>query len=845
MELNGNTPLAVPLDSAEATLELVGGKGASLARLARAGLPVPPGFHLTTFAYKKFVEENGLQPAIVGAARMASAGDTASLDRASEQIQELIGIGTMPGDVAAEIRNRYSELGAGPVAVRSSATAEDLPGMSFAGQLETYLNICGADGVLDAVQRCWASLWTARAIGYRIRQAIGPDTVSIAVVVQKLVPAEVAGILFTANPVTGARDEVVINAAWGLGEAVVGGLVTPDTFVVSRKSGRLVSREIAVKEVMTIRLATGTREEPVTADRQETASLTTDQAVELAKMGETVEALYGMPMDIEWALCGGKFSVLQARPVTALPEPRTVLDWTIPRAKGRYARSSVVELLPEPLTPLFRTLGLPAYNDAMRWLFETAMGLAGTLPDSYLLVTINDFAYYDFGGNAGDLLRILTRVPGAVPKIYRMMRRARERWRDEAHPKYAELTVRWTARDLSAVPSAELLDGAREICRMAGQYYVTIQAGILPIAYSSEALFTRLYERAAKRKGDPAATTFLLGFDSIPIQSEKSLYDLAMWARGQSGLPEYVAAPPDDEFGRRLRLHLERYGRAIYDLDFAKPLPAEDAAPLIQTLKYFVTGQARNPHDRQSEAAAARESATRALLGRLGFLRRPVFAWVLGIAQRYSPLREDALADVGMGWLVLRRMLRELGRRLVDAGCIAAVDDVFWLERDEVIAGDADNRKAVADRRTKWDRERKATPPVMLPLEKGARLLGIDMSGSLPAQMNQAEGRTIRGVGSSPGRVTGVARVIHGPDEFSQMRPGDILVAKATTPAWTPLFALASGIVTDVGGPLSHSSIVAREYQIPAVLGTGVATERIGSGQQITVDGDAGIVTIR
>ena len=852
MEPNGLTPLAVPLDSPSATLELVGGKGASLARLSQAGLPVPPGFHLTTAAYRKFVEDNALQTAILDAVQPARADDPASLDRAAERIRTLLVGARMPVAVAAEIGRRYDEMGGGAVAVRSSATAEDLPGMSFAGQLETFLNVCDADAVVDAVRLCWASLWTARAIGYRIRQGIAPDSVGIAVVVQKLVAADVAGILFTANPVTGARDEIVINAAWGLGEAVVGGLVTPDTYTVNRKTNALVSQDIAVKETMTVRLASGTREEPVAPEKRNAATLTADQALDLAKTGETIERLYGMPMDIEWALCGGVFFVLQARPITALPEPRLVLDWAVPRANSRCARSSVVELMPEPLTPLFRTLGLPAFNDAMRWLFEAEMGLAGTLPDGFRLVTINDFAYYDFGGTAKDLLRILTKVPGAVPRIYRLMRRAIERWRDEARPKYAELTERWTARDLRAVPNNELLEGARDICRMAGRYYVTIQAGILPIAYSSEAVFTRLYERAAKRPGDPAATAFLLGFDSIPIESEKSLYDLAIWARGQSGVCEHLASTPnaeiagaDDEFGRRLRLHLERYGRSVYDLDFAKTLPAEDPAPLIETLKYFVTGQARNPHDRQAEATAARESATRALLGRLGFLRQPLFAWVLGIAQRFSPLRENALADVGLGWLVLRSMLRELGRRLVEAHCIAGVDDVFWLEPDEAIAAAGDYSNSVADRRAKWERERKATPPVVLPPEKGARMFGMDFSGSLPARMGQACGKTIRGVGSSPGRVTGVARVIHGPDEFSRMKPGDILVAKATTPAWTPLFALAAGIVTDVGGPLSHSSIVAREYRIPAVLGTGVATERIRSGQQVSVDGDAGIVTIR
>jgi rifampicin phosphotransferase len=223
-------------------------------------------------------------------------------------------------------------------------------------------------------------------------------------------------------------------------------------------------------------------------------------------------------------------------------------------------------------------------------------------------------------------------------------------------------------------------------------------------------------------------------------------------------------------------------------------------------------------------------------------------------AQRYAPLREEALADVGLGWPLLRRLLREVGRRLVAAGAIRGHDDVFWLQWDELETTTAralDEGQAVADyvsllaaRRVRWERERKVTPPVVLPSEGGGRFLGIDWRGWMPARTEQTAGTIIKGVGASPGRVCGVAGVIHGPDEFHQMRPGDILVAKITTPAWTPLFALASAVVTDVGGPLSHGSIIAREYRIPAVLGTGIATERIHSGQQVKVDGDAGLVTI-
>ncbi len=863
--------LILELDSPVATLERVGGKGASLARLAAAGLPVPPGFHITTLAYCRFVSENQLAESILTAAAQAKADDPATLDTASAQIQSLIAQGTIPDDIAALIRHEYAGLGGAdpPVAVRSSATAEDLPELSFAGQQDTYLNVRGGDGVLEATKRCWASLWTARALGYRARHGIRPEDVALAVVVQQLVPADVAGVLFTANPMTGSRDQVMINAAWGLGEAIVGGHVTPDTLTVDKPTGVIDSKEIADKEVMTVLSAGGTREEPVPADRRKQPALQPPQAAELARLGVQIEQLYGMPMDVEWALHDGRPFILQARPITALPEPRAALDWPLPSPKGKYGRASVVELLPEPLSPLFATLALPLWNEGYRELLR-AIGLSGMFPEEYLL-TINDYAYYDYSKFSG--WRMIIALPRWVPARASGCAGAITRWADEARPRYVAVVDAWSARDLGATPAVQLLDGAREIARMAAEHYLTIQTGILPNAAMAEALFTFAYNRLARRKDDPPALTFLLGFDSAPIQAEKSLYDLATWARSQPELADYLSragsgeivaayqspsAPVADaeswrEFSRRFAEHLNRFGHAVYDLDFAKSVAADEPAPLLETLKYFLTGQARNPYERQAAAAGrVRRPRGRCLRASKG-LRRRWFTRLVPWAQRYQPVREDALADVGLGWPALRRMVREVGRRLVRAESIAGPDDVFWLTWDELETAaralDAsqpvpDYRRATAERRATWERRRKVTPPVVLPIKGGARFMGYDWSNWMPARTGQAAGDTIKGVGASPGRVAGTAAVIHGPGEFAQMHQGDILVAKITTPAWTPLFALAAGVVTDVGGPLSHSSIVAREYQIPAVLGTGVATERIRSGQRITVDGDGGVVTM-
>ena len=867
-------PFILKLDSPEASLELVGGKGALLARMAESGLPVPPGFHITTHAYRYYVRGNGLVDAILAAAEQADADDPTTLERAAAQIQSLLAASKIPEDVAALIERSYSELGQDdpPVAVRSSATAEDLPEMSFAGQMETYLNVCGAGNVLAAVKRCWGSLWTARALSYRAQHGVRPEDVSMAVVVQQLIPADVAGILFTANPLTGARDQMMINAGWGLGEAIVGGQVTPDTMVVAKQTGAISSQDISPKEVMTVRVAGGTREEPVPAEKRRRPALPAAQAAELVRLGAEIERLYGEPMDIEWAMCGERIFILQARPITALPEPRVTLEWKLPSPGKQYARSSVIELLPNPLLPLFATLALPVWNKELQAMMQS-FGSNNPLSNSFRLVTVNEYAYTEFGLSAWQSARMVVALPTLLPKVVRLLRSARARWANEARPHYANLVATWARRDLGVTPSTELLTGAREIVKAAAIHYVTIQTGILPVSTLSEAAFTYIYNRLIKRKGEPRALTFILGFDSAPIKAEKSLYDLARWASSQPELADYLARAASEhivrafasqpppiadaeswrEFAARFAQHLEGFGHAVYDLDFASSVPADDPGPLLETLKYFLSGRARSPYERQAGAALARKQATESILARLKGLRLRILRFLVQTAQRYAPLREDALADVGLGWPQLRRMLREVGRRMVVAGAIAQPDDVFWLTGEEAEAAaralDAGlpvekYAHIVTARRATQEVERKVTPPVALPIKGGLRLLGIDVSRWLPARTGQRAGDVIKGVGASPGRVVGVARVIHGPDEFDQMQPGDILIAKITTPAWTALFALAAGVVTDVGGPLSHSSIVAREYHIPAVLGTGVATARIRSGQHITVDGDGGTVRI-
>jgi pyruvate,water dikinase len=552
-------------------------------------------------------------------------------------------------------------------------------------------------------------------------------------------------------------------------------------------------------------------------------------------------------------------------------------------------RASIVELLPDPLTPLFATLGRAAINAGNKRMAAEVMGSSKAWPDESI-TTINDYAYYSVGFTARQLGLMAARgiFNGAVARLPELLSRAEQRWRDGTRPRYLQVVNRGKAADLSGLTCGEMLQGTRDILNAAIDHYTTLQSGLIPAAYMSESLFTVFYNRFIKRRVDPPALTFMLGFDSEPIQAEKSLYDLAQWCRQYPTLSAYLtstpaqqlalhlrsgtapdAAPPgihpDEwaEWRRRMNDHLAHYGHAIYDLDFAKPLPADDPAPLLETLRFFVSGQGANPHQRQQNAAGQREQATRYLLIRLTGWRRKLFQRLVTTAQKYAPLREDGLADVGLGWPVLRQMLLEIGRRLVKAGALTEPNEIFWLTEAEVQeAGatlDAGARTTLTSfvdtikaRKARWQAEKQVTPPPVLPTRM--KWMGMDLEKWSPARASEQAGpkagggaagdNIIKGIGASPGRVTGTARVLRGPEEFGRMGPGEVLVAAITTPAWTPLFALASGVVTDVGGPLSHSSIVAREYGIPAVLGTGVATRRIADSQQVVVDGSAGQVTL-
>lgn len=606
---------------------------------------------------------------------------------------------------------------------------------------------------------------------------------------------------------------------------------------------------------------------PVPKSLQRVPVLSDQNAAQLVELGKQIEDLYDMPMDIEWALADGQLTVLQARPITALPAPEAAVpsEWKLPEGAYIAMRNNIVELMADPLRPLFKTLGLKAVNASMGKLLNSFFGTRGIMPEG-LIISINEYAYYNGSIKFGNMIKMFLNAGGIMKYMFTG---AVERWTEQGRPKYIQSVNNWQESQLDELSSLEILGAVRCLTEAAIDAYGSLVSGIIPGAWISEAIFTFVY-KLVKRRDDPAAPTYLMGFDNVPIKAEKALFDIVQWALTQASLPKFLSDTPAFEvvewlqgektpqdvdpvewqnWANRFQAYLGEYGHAIYNLDFGSPVPADDPSPILETLKLFLSEQGVNPHTRQAESAQRRETATQEMLNRLKGLRYKIFRKNLERAQKYSPLREDGLADVGLSYPLVRRMLGELGRRFVEGGMMDETDDIHWLTEDEVQNASikVDQGEALGTysdeillRKATWRAARQAIPPIALPQMK---VFGVDLMELKSGGLKKKSEDILKGVAASPGSVTAPACVIQGPEDFSKMKIGDVLVAPLTTPAWTPLFARAAAIVTDVGGPLSHGSIVAREYGIPAVLGTGGATKRIQNGQLISVDGSSGVVS--
>jgi pyruvate,water dikinase len=774
--------------------------------MTRASFPVPPGFFITTQSYRAFVQANNLHKQIVDLATNQSN----TSEKRSVAIRQLFANGKIPTDLAAAIHHAYADLlqtaGDLPLAVRSSATAEDLPGASFAGQQDTYLNVQDESALLKAVQRCWASLWTARALDYRARQGIEPSAVSLAVVVQVMVPAEASGIMFTANPLSGARDEIAIDAAWGLGEAIVGGLVTPDHIVVDKTSGAIKQMIVADKMVMTQPTTTGTEERPVEESKRRTQVLTSVQVTELAKLGAEIETYYGSPQDIEWCLTKRKFYIVQARPITALPAES--VEWISPIPGAKWLKDiRAAEWATEPLSPLGATTTFPSMIKARERMFPTAK-----LP-WYALINGWLFLRADF-----PFLRMMVFLIGLIVRLAarRLLdghERVRRLWpRELATLKSLEST------DLAKLSTDELQTHANQLLQVLGWWWweVSWDTGVM----SHAEIIIKMMR--VPRLSNPAV--LFRGNDSLLLEAERTLRRVA--STGET--KEYLT-----KFG-----HFVESADPIHlTLRESPDLLAQHVAAARQSK---ITPDERLARTRLERKAA--EKLVHALPGLRGFPAR----WMLNAGQSHAAQVDNSVFHFQRVLALVRATFLEAGERLVHTGAVEQAEDIFYMELSEVWAPLADIAERVAQRRLLREHQKQLAPPTAIPLlsdpiwGKDMMLKTMQHSG-----MQERDGkRFLKGTPVSPGRATGTARVITGPDDFHRFQPGDVLVAHTTTPVWTPLFSIASAAVTEVGGLFNHAAIVAREFGIPLVTGVLDAVREIPDGTPVVVDGSAGIVNL-
>lgn len=830
-----STSLVLPLTAVgRGDLEMAGGKGANLGELLRAGLPVPPGFVVTTAAYDHFVAHYQLD-ATIAQALHDQPGNGAAIRAAFETA-------ALPPDLARAIQDAYRRLGEGPVAVRSSATAEDLPGAAFAGQQDTYLNIIGPEALLDAVRRCFASLWTDRAIAYRERQRIDQRSVKLAAVVQRLVPARLAGVMFTANPVTGARDELVIDATPGLGESLVSGQVTPDHLVLRQRRWRgwRVAERGAGRGGVVVRPLAGGGTEEVPLDASDTARphLTDREARRLARLGAAIQRHFGVPQDIEWAWASGGPAIVQARPMTALPEP-------VRQASGlaRLATSIIGEIFPVRPYPLDATAWDPAVIGEGLGFVQLISGTP-VVPFDELFV-VDDGIVVRFRGRPP-----IRPGPRILLAPFRLLAASRRHdpthWRDDPGLARARAQVGVIeARDLGRASPRELLATAREALALLRPLVAEPRLRYLPRGVLGIARLLALLTLARRRK---RLGTLISGVETMTAETNRALEALAARIQADPELTTIFAAhdaadlqsalaerPAGQVWLTELRAFLDRYGHRETTLGLMSlPTWKDDPAAVLGILKGLAAAPPRRGAARP-EWEVARDDVLAHSLLRLPPLRS-AFRSSLASARLLTQVREDTHFYLTLPMPVLRRAFLEFGRRLVAAGAVDIPDDVFHLtlaDLDRAAASwppppalAADLRRLVARRQARRA-ALNATPLIDLRLVKPA---------------DGGTGAFLTGTPGSPGVAEGPARIIRDSSEWGRLRPGDVLVAPYTNPSWTPLFQRAIAVVVDTGAAGSHAAIVAREYGLPAVMGTVDGTRRLVDGERIRVDGTRGLV---
>ncbi|GAA2766641.1 phosphoenolpyruvate synthase [Streptomyces paradoxus] len=849
----------------ETQIAVVGGKGAHLGALSRIeGIRVPGGFCVTTDAFRRIVTRAPSIEDLLDRLSRSDPDDRDAIRTLSARMRRTIEGIALPDDLAAAITGalaRHGEQAA--YAVRSSATAEDLPTASFAGQQDTYLNVMGPTAILQHVSRCWASLFTERAVTYRRRNGIDHRTVHMAVVVQRMVLPDAAGILFTADPVTGNRKVATVDAGFGLGEALVSGLVNPDVFKV--RDGEVVARTIAAKQRAVHPLpAGGTQERTVDSQRQEQPALTDAQAVQLAHLGRRIEAHFGRPQDIEWCLADDGFQIVQSRPITTLfPVPETDDE-----ENHVYVSVGHQQMMTDPMKPL----GLSVWKLTAMAPMTEAGGRLWVDATRALTTPTSRTGLLDLVGRGDPLTRdaletvleddFVPLLPDSEPSgppadgkpapidtdpaiVARLIERS-------------EASIAGLRRDIGTKSGPALFDFLLEAFTEHKRVLSdplsiqVIMAGMEATWWLNDKLHEWLGEKNA------ADTLTLSAPDNVTSEMGLALLDVADVIRPHPDVVAFLRNVEDDGFldglaklpgGPEARdaieTYLDRYGmRCAGEIDITRPRwrerPSTLVPAILDNVRNFGPGAAERRFEEGRKEAEKKEQDVLTRLRSLpgGESKAEETKRMIDRVRTFIGYREYPKYDIVSRLFVYKQALLEEAGRLVRAGVLREPEDVFYLtfqELQEVTRSNRVDDRLVQQRMDAFRSYDALTLPRVLTSD-GETFNGAYRRDDVP------DGALI-GLPVSGGTVEGRARVILDMAQ-ADLEAGDILVTAYTDPSWSPLFVGIAGLVTEVGGLMTHGAVIAREYGLPAVVGVDQATRLIRDGQRIRVHGTDGYIEI-
>ena len=882
-------------DASKTDVARVGGKAANLGELIDLDFPIPDGFIVTTDAYALFAEENNLQTTIDAELAIIDFEDPDSVDEHAANIRKAMESARIPEALTTEIVEHYTRMGRTPVAVRSSATAEDLASASFAGQLETYLNVKGCESIAEAVKRCYASLWSGRVLAYAKRSGFEAKDANMAVLVQHMVTSRSAGVMFTVNPLNTDGSEFLIESTLGLGEALVSGVVAPDKYVLGKNGDgtfRMLAKEISAKSKIARGFKGGVEYVDLDPAEGSQPSLTDEQALSLAALGEKIEKRMGMPQDIEWAIGDDdQLFILQSRPITTIrAENPDEIVWT---------RGYSDDYWNDPVTPLYFELLGDHITQYVNIELNEIMGYKSldTPKTRQLLKLHKAHAYFNLEvlkrkveNEIPPFLRnddVLNYFPeGSGPYGKDAMRRLRFNitgrllaeirvslhdpnggggrtdkayvaWSDSTFdPFFTVFPARMEA--LEDKPLAEYVALADEIHDLMIGHYRLVRYGI-PVHNIGMNLLTQylLARFIGAEEGRRVYPILVSGLKDKTRETNERIGELATAIRACPDLQKLIISKPSLKlyalissselpeapgFKQRFDTFIAEYGARGFTREAYYPRWGDEPAYVFDILKSLVSGEAVDTIDAEERSARARqetETKVRKMIDGqfLGFAKWALLSNIVGMARRYIVFREKQRFNLDRWITMVRRLHLAVGRRLVEDGVLRYASDVFFLTKSEL--RDIANGSVptgvfttVASRKAEFEKYENATPPKFL---QGDR----EFNDPPPEGVDH-----FKGIPASQGVLTATVRVLDGIENIWQVQTGEILVVPRTDPGWTPVFSKIGGLITETGGILSHGAVVSREYGIPAVTNVPGACRKFKTGQRVTIDGVKGEVTV-